>query len=62
MKRTLLTHIPSLGLAVLFLGLAGALLIGFNLLVATLLDHPFSGDVAISSNPFRVGALSRFWP
>lgn len=35
-------------------------LIGFNLLLAVVLDHPFSGDVGISSHPFQEGALARF--
>jgi hypothetical protein len=30
-----------------------ATLIGFNLLIAALLDHPFSGDLAVSTAPFE---------
>jgi hypothetical protein len=36
-----------------------ALLIGFNLLLVILLDHPFSGDVGVSDHPFREGELER---
>lgn len=38
-----------------------ALLVGFNLLLVVLLDHPFSGDVRISPHVFTEGALSRFF-
>jgi hypothetical protein len=37
--------------------LSFAVLIGFSLLVALLLDHPFSGDVAVSSAPLHEDAL-----
>ncbi len=36
-----------------------AVLIGFSLLVALLLDHPFSGDVAVSADPLFEDALAR---
>jgi hypothetical protein len=39
------------------LTLSLAVLLGFSLLVALLLDHPFSGDVAVTSEPFRADAL-----
>jgi hypothetical protein len=41
---------------------AVALLIGFNLLVALVLDFPFSGQVSVSSSPFEQGALAVFAP
>jgi hypothetical protein len=34
-----------------------AALVGVNLLLVVLLDHPFSGDVAVSSHPFEETAL-----
>lgn len=37
-----------------------AALIGFNLLVALVLDFPFSGQVSVSSSPFTQGALIVF--
>jgi hypothetical protein len=37
--------------------LAVSALVGFNLLIALLLDHPFSGDVAVSNAPFQQGSL-----
>ena len=36
-------------------------LIGFSVLLALMIDHPFSGDLSISSAPFREGALAVFW-
>jgi hypothetical protein len=36
-------------------------LIGFSVLIALMIDHPFSGDFSISSAPFREGALAIFW-
>ena len=41
---------------------AVAALIGFNLLIVLVLDHPFSGDVTISDQPFREGALAVLFP
>jgi hypothetical protein len=35
-----------------------AALTAFNLLLAVVLDHPFSGDVSISPAPFGLGSLS----
>lgn len=34
-----------------------AVLLGFSLLVAFVLDHPFSGDVSVSGEPYHEGAL-----
>jgi len=33
-------------------------LLGLNILIAVLLDHPFAGDVKISHEPFQSGALA----
>ncbi len=33
-------------------------LLGLNILIAVLLDHPFAGDVKISVEPFKSGALA----
>lgn len=41
------------------LTLSLAVLLGFSLLVALLLDHPFSGDVAVTAEPFHTDALRR---
>ncbi len=44
-----------------------ALLVGvtavlaFNLVLATTLDYPFSGDVSVSSEPFHLGSLEQFY-
>ncbi|MDQ3850655.1 MAG: DUF4239 domain-containing protein [Actinomycetota bacterium] len=42
--------------------LSVALLTGFNLLLAVVLDHPFSGEVAVSSSPFTQGSLGQLDP
>jgi hypothetical protein len=41
------------------MGISLAVLLGFSLLVAILLAHPFSGDVAISKDSYDVGVLGR---
>jgi hypothetical protein len=38
-----------------------AVLVGSSLLVKLVIDHPFSGDVDVSSSPFQLGVLARFW-
>jgi len=40
--------------------LAIAVLLGFNLLLALVLDYPFSGEVVVSKAPFTTGALADF--
>lgn len=40
--------------------LAVAVLLGFNLLLALVLDYPFSGQVSVSKAPFTSGALADF--
>ncbi|MDQ3739310.1 MAG: DUF4239 domain-containing protein [Actinomycetota bacterium] len=59
----------TLGFVVAFAGAASrvnaamvvsfSVLLGFSLLVALLLDHPFSGDVAVSPEPLFEDALAR---
>ncbi|MER7849230.1 DUF4239 domain-containing protein [Kitasatospora sp. NPDC096077] len=44
----------------LFVGTV-ATLIGFSLLLVIVLDHPFSGDLSVSPQPFKDSALARFW-
>ena len=36
-------------------------IIAFNLVLATTLDYPFSGDVSASAEPFRMGVLAQFF-
>ncbi len=36
-------------------------IIAFNLVLATTLDYPFSGDVSVSAEPFRSGGLARYF-
>jgi hypothetical protein len=42
------------------LAVSVAILLGFNLLLALVLDYPFSGTIAVSSHPFTAGALADF--
>jgi hypothetical protein len=42
------------------MALAVAVLLGFNLLVALVLDYPFSGKVSVSNAPYTAGALTVF--
>ena len=44
----------------LVLTIAVAVLLGFNLLLALVLDYPFSGTIAVSNHPFTEGALADF--
>ncbi|MFI6872614.1 hypothetical protein ACIBL6_04145 [Streptomyces sp. NPDC050400] len=39
-----------------------AVLIGVSLLLCLTLDHPFSGSLAVSPDPFKEGVLARYWP
>lgn len=47
--------------AQMLLVLGVAALVGFNLLIALLIDHPFSGEVTVSMEPFKEGFLARLW-
>ena len=38
-----------------------AILIGSTLMIAILIDHPFSGDLTVSYAPFQEGALASLW-
>jgi hypothetical protein len=39
-----------------------ALLVGFNLLLVVVLDHPFAGEIAVRPDPFQQGVLATYWP
>lgn len=47
------------GQMIMLLGVTA--MIAFILVLATTLDYPFSGDVAVSDEPFRSGALAQFY-
>jgi Protein of unknown function (DUF4239) len=36
-------------------------LLAFNLLLALLMEYPYTGDVAVSNEPFRQAELAQFW-
>ncbi len=38
-----------------------ATVVSFSCLLTVLLDYPFSGDVAVSNEPFKAGALAEYW-
>jgi hypothetical protein len=58
---TFLFHFERRGLEdVMVLSTAGV--VGFNLLLALLLEYPFSGSVSITPSPFHEGALIVFKP
>jgi hypothetical protein len=38
-----------------------ALMVGLNILLVVLLDHPFAGDVRVSPDAFTKGALARYF-
>jgi hypothetical protein len=38
-----------------------ALMVGLNILLVVLLDHPFAGDVRVSPHPFTEGALAKYF-
>jgi hypothetical protein len=46
----------------LLMVLGVAILLSASLLIAMLLDHPFSGDLTVSYQPFQEGSLAVFWP
>jgi hypothetical protein len=53
---TIVFGVPS-GRVHALMGVSLAALLGFCLLVAFLLDHPFSGEVTVSDEPYHQGAL-----
>ncbi|GAA4870503.1 hypothetical protein [Kitasatospora terrestris] len=57
---TFLYGIRSRRIQLLFVGSVAAL-IGFSLLLVVVLDRPFSGDLSVSPQPFKDGALAVFW-
>ena len=38
-----------------------AAVVSFSYLLTVLLDYPFAGDVSVSSDPFKTGALAEHW-
>ncbi|MEV0443726.1 hypothetical protein AB0I84_26235 [Streptomyces spectabilis] len=44
----------------LFVGSVAAL-VGFSLLLVLVLDHPFAGDISVTPDAFKEGALAKFW-
>lgn len=38
-----------------------AAVVSFSYLLTVLLDYPFAGDVSVSNEPFKQGALAEFW-
>lgn len=48
------------GVRLLFAGSVAAL-IGFSLLLVVVLDRPFAGDISVSPDAFKEGALAQFW-
>ncbi|MFI1105733.1 hypothetical protein [Streptomyces melanogenes] len=44
----------------LFVGSVAAL-VSFSLLLVLVLDHPFAGDISVSPDAFKEGALAQFW-
>ncbi|GAA2803235.1 hypothetical protein GCM10010441_29930 [Kitasatospora paracochleata] len=58
---TFLYGIHSRRIQLLFVGSVAGL-IGFSLLLVLVLDRPFAGELCVSPQPFKDGALVRFWP
>ncbi|WP_030207415.1 DUF4239 domain-containing protein [Streptomyces sp. NRRL S-87] len=58
---TFLFGLRSLRMQLLFVS-AVAALIGFSLLLVLVLDRPFAGELSVSPNPYKEGALAQFWP
>jgi hypothetical protein len=52
--RCALVHVVMVG--------AVAALLAFNLMLTVVLDHPYSGDIAVDSHAFKEGVLRQFWP
>ena len=57
---TYLLDVPSLRIHLMFVGTVSAL-VGFSLLLAMLMDHPFAGAMAIGNEPYKEEALKQFW-
>jgi len=57
---TYLLDVRSQALHLTFVGAVSAL-VGFNLLLVVVLSHPFAGELAIGSGPFKEEAMAQFW-
>ncbi|MFD7027371.1 DUF4239 domain-containing protein [Streptomyces sp. NPDC059917] len=57
---TFLYGLRKLRVQILFIASVSGL-IGFSLLLVFVLDRPFSGDLSVSPDPYREGALARYW-
>jgi hypothetical protein len=57
---TYLLDVRSEAIHLMFVG-AVAGLVGFNLLLVVVMDHPFSGQLAIGNAPFKEEAMAQFW-
>ena len=57
---TYLLDVRSQSIHLMFVG-AVAGLVGFNLLLVVVMDHPFAGQLAIGNAPFKEEAMAQFW-
>lgn len=58
---TFLYGLRNLKIQLLFVASVAGL-IGFSLLLVLVLDRPFAGELTVSPEPYKEGALSQFWP
>ena len=57
---TYLLDVRSQALHLMFVG-AVAGLVGFNLLLVVVMDHPFAGRLGIGTSPYKEEAMAQFW-
>ncbi|MEU7026390.1 DUF4239 domain-containing protein [Streptomyces sp. NPDC046275] len=57
---TFLYGMRKLRIQLLFVASVAAL-VGFSLLLVLVLDRPFAGELSVSPDPYREGALARYW-
>jgi hypothetical protein len=57
---TYFLDVPSRRIHLLFVGTVSSL-VGFSLLLAMLMDHPFAGAMAVGTGPYKEEALKQFW-
>ncbi|MEU6373586.1 DUF4239 domain-containing protein [Streptomyces sp. NPDC046909] len=57
---TFLYGLRKLRVQILFVASVAGL-VGFSLLLVVVLDRPFAGDLSVSPDPYREGALSQYW-
>ena len=57
---TYLLDVPSQRIHLVFVGTVAAL-VGFSLLLALVMDHPFAGALAVGNEPYKEEALKQFW-